>query len=220
MVHDPPRRRWPALLTAGMLGYTAGTLVTRQTLLRQVATFRALAEHDPLTGLPNRRALLAEAHTRLATRTPTVLALLDLDDFKTVNDTWGHPVGDELLTVVATRLRTAAAPGGYVARLAGDEFVMLLPDRGADPAAAVTAILSVIAEPVHLDAATLRPHASAGVATTAHTGSSWPHLIAAADRALYQAKARGTHVAVHDHGSAAGDHEPSPRPRRRRRDRH
>jgi diguanylate cyclase (GGDEF)-like protein len=219
MVHDPPHRRWPAILTAAAIGYTTGTVLTRHALIRQLTAARAIAELDPLTGLPNRRALITEVHARLAAGTPTVLALLDLDDFKTVNDTYGHPVGDDLLTVVATRLRTAAAPDGYAARLAGDEFVVLFTGHGTDPAGTVTGLLSMLAEPVHLPAATLRPHASAGVATTGHTCSSWRDLITRADRALYRAKASGKHVAVYDHIDTADPDETPARPYQRRRSR-
>jgi diguanylate cyclase (GGDEF)-like protein len=208
MVHPPPYRRWPAILAAAALGYTIGTVLTRQALIRQVAAARAIADRDPLTGLPNRRALIAEVGARLATGTPTVLVLLDLDDFKAVNDTYGHPVGDDLLTVVATRLHTAVAPHGYAARLAGDEFVVLFTGHGGEPADTVTGLLRTLAEPVELRAATLRPHASAGVATSGHTRSSWRQLITRADRALYRAKTSGKHVAVYDHSDAANPDEP------------
>lgn len=220
MVNDPPHWRWPAILAAAAIGYTIGTVLTRQALIRQVAAVRAIAELDPLTGLPNRRALIAELHARLTTGIPTVLVLLDLDDFKTVNDTYGHPVGDDLLIVVATRLRSAVAPDGYAARLAGDEFVVLFTGHGAEPVDTVTGLLTTLAEPVHLAAATLRPHASAGVATSGHTCSSWRQLIARADRALYRAKASGKQVAVYDQSDAADSDEPLHPPRERRRNRH
>lgn len=198
MVVEPLHRRWPAVLAAAALGYTVGTVLTRRAVTRQVTAARALADRDPLTGLPNRRALIAEVGTRLTTGTPTVLVLLDLDGFKTVNDTYGHPVGDDLLTVVAARLRTAVAPDGYAARLAGDEFVVLLPRRNAESTYAVTALLGRLGEPVALAAATLRPRASAGVATTSDSCASWRELITRADRALYRAKASGKNVAVYD----------------------
>ena len=102
----------------------AGALQVQEDLREQL-TQRAL--HDPLTGLGN-RALLAE---RLAAGTGGQFALLmlDLDGFKDINDTLGHPAGDDLLVEVATRLR-AVAPDGAVVRLGGDEFAILVP--GAD----------------------------------------------------------------------------------------
>ena len=159
-------RRWPTLLTAALLGYAAGVLSTRRRDRRQLAAARAEARHDPLTGLPNRRAALAEVDTRLAGG-PLLLAIADLDDFKQVNDDHGHLVGDDLLCIVAVRLYLAGQPDGFAARLAGDECLILLPDRGGDPADAISAVLSLLAEPVTIGTATLRPHASAGVATSA-----------------------------------------------------
>jgi diguanylate cyclase (GGDEF)-like protein len=213
MMYALSQRQWPAVLATALFGYTAGTFVTRQTLLRQVAIARASAEQDPLTGLPNRRGLLTEVRARLTAHTPTVLALIDLDDFKTVNDTYGHTAGDDLLTVVGARLRTAVASHGYAARLAGDEFVLLLSDGGGDPAAIVGAVLSVLAEPVELALATLRPQASAGVVTTGNGSVTWRNLITRADHALYQAKANGKNIAIYHHGS---NEIPRSAPQRRR----
>ncbi len=100
--------------------------------LRQQEELRAeltrLAMHDPLTGLANRNLLTARTRGALARPGPHALMLIDLDGFKEVNDELGHPVGDELLTVLADRLRTAVPPGAVVARLGGDEFAVLVQD--------------------------------------------------------------------------------------------
>ena len=207
------RRGWPAVLGTAA-GFIAGTVLTRHVLHRQVAAARALAEQDPLTGLPNRRALLGEVHTRLAARAPTVLVLIDLDDFKAVNDTHGHLTGDDMLTTVAERMVAALRRGGYVARLAGDEFVLLL-DDDTDPAATVAAVLTALSQPVRLAGVTLRPRASAGVSAAGPGVRTWRQLIAGADRALYRAKATGTRVVV-DNTCDAADTAPVPPPQRRR----
>ncbi len=210
---------WPALLVAALLGYAVRAAVERS-LVRQLAAARAEAAHDPLTGLPNRRAAVSEVNTRLAAG-PFLFALLDLDDFKSVNDTFGHPTGDDLLAVVAARLYIAVPPDGFVARLAGDEFLILLPDHGGDPADAISPVLTLLAEPARLGAATLRPRASAGVATTASGAASWRQLIARADLALYRAKHTGDGVAVyHPHHDVSSSDDGSRRPRERRRDHH
>ena len=223
MHHDQPAAshpRWRTLLAAALLGFAVGVIATRRRTRRQLATARAEALHDPLTGLPNRRAAVAEVHTRHAGG-PFLLALLDLDDFKQVNDSHGHLVGDDLLRLVAARLYLAIPPDGFAARLAGDEFLILLPDHGGDPADAITAVLTLLAEPVTIGAATLWPHASAGVATTAGGAASWRHLLARADHALYRAKAAGGHTAaVHDPQLDPPTTPERPRPRTRRRDHH
>jgi diguanylate cyclase (GGDEF)-like protein len=218
--HDRPTDShpgWPAQLIAAALGFTFGVITTRRRSRRQLAAARAQALHDPLTGLPNRRAALAEVHTRLAGG-PFLLALLDLDDFKQVNDSHGHLVGDDLLRIVAARLYLAIPPDGFAARLAGDEFLILLPDHDGDPADMITAVLTLLAQPVTIAAATLRPHASAGVATTAGGAASWRQLLARADHALYRAKATGHTVAVHDLQLDPPTTPDGPRPHTRRRD--
>src|SRR2546423_14317044 len=106
--------------------------------LQNQLTHRAL--HDPLTGLGN-RALLAERLGE-ALDGPFALMMLDLDGFKDINDTLGHPAGDELLVEVARRLR-AVAPDGAVVRLGGDEFAILVP--GADRGAATNLAEAVLA---------------------------------------------------------------------------
>jgi diguanylate cyclase (GGDEF)-like protein len=218
--------------TAAAVGTVVGAAVTHAWRSRQLAaalaeaaTWRTDALHDPLTGLPNRRAAVAEVNSRLADpdadTSAFLLALLDLDDFKTVNDTHGHPTGDDLLTVVSARLRVAVAPGGLVARLGGDEFLMLAPDHGGDPADTFTPVLAQLAQPVRIGATTLRPHACVGVATATGDAIGWHQLIARADQALYRAKTNDDAVAVYDpHVDTPTTDDGSRRPRIRRRDRH
>jgi diguanylate cyclase (GGDEF)-like protein/PAS domain S-box-containing protein len=166
----------------------------REEALRQLA-HRAL--HDPLTGLPNRVLLaerLEEALAR-ATEDGTVLAVLlvDLDQFKNVNDSLGHHTGDELLTQVAPRLRAAAGPADTVARFGGDEFVVLC-EGLAGPWEALEAarrLSAAWAEPFRLGDDDVYISGSAGVAV-AHAGrADAAALLREADAAMYRAKERG-----------------------------
>lgn len=194
MLPTPGRRRWLPLLAAAMAGYTAGAITTGR-LRRQRDAARHAAAHDHLTGLPNRRAAIAHVDALLTARTSFRLVLVDLDDFKSINDVHGHLVGDDVLTTVAARLRYAAAPYGFAARLAGDEFLLALPDPHDDHT--VRAVLAPLAEPVPAGAATVRPRASAGVATTSDHVSTWRDLFARADQALYRAKNTGDGIAFY-----------------------
>jgi len=153
------------------------------------------AFHDALTGLPNRvlfservAAALDRSRAEGADYGPTVL-LLDLDNFKIINDTWGHAAGDDLLVSVADRLRLAIRPTDTPARLGGDEFAILLDDAspGAGEAAAER-IGMLFAEPfrVHDRSIPMRP--SVGIAT-AESDVSAEQLLRNADEAMYAAKA-------------------------------
>jgi diguanylate cyclase (GGDEF)-like protein len=207
------------VLTAAAAGYAIAALRARRHYQPTLAAARAQATHDPLTGLPNRRAAIAEVHHR-SNRGPFLLVLLDLDDFKSINDHHGHLAGDHVLHTVASRLQRAVAPGGFAARLGGDEFVLVLPDPGGDPTPTVRAILARLASPVVIGAVRLRPHACAGVATGHDDAVSWRHLIACADRALYRAKRDGRTMAIFDPDiDGQPDSPPDHRPPIRRRDR-
>jgi diguanylate cyclase (GGDEF)-like protein len=192
-----------ALLTAppvGASGFLAGVATMRRRLRRaagEAAHARWLADHDALTGLPNRTAARHHyQHAAMAGRPPAA-ALLDLDDFKTVNDTWGHQVGDAHLVAVGERLAAACRDVGARAfRLGGDEFVLLLPTS--DPAAVVRdvrAIVCALAAPhfLKLDenrSVTLVPSASAGIAVP-KAGDAFSDVLRCADVALYHAKRYG-----------------------------
>jgi diguanylate cyclase (GGDEF)-like protein len=163
------------------------------------------ARQDGLTGLPNRTALSEHLEAQLqkaqADRGVRVLvAFLDLDRFKHINDSWGHRAGDELLRVTAHRLAAAAtARHGTAARLGGDEFLLLLPATGGDPTAVVAQILASLAQPTILpsdsDIVVVLPSASAGI--TVHDGHHglFGDVLHQADIALYHAKQRrGAHA--------------------------
>src|SRR4029077_16971429 len=113
--------------------------------------------HDPLTGQPNRTLILDRASQMLArahrSRLPVALLFLDLDDFKDVNDTFGHQAGDEVLVAVASRLAGVVREGDTVGRLGGDEFVLLIEGdtmRGGAQGVA-DRILEVLAAPFHVN---------------------------------------------------------------------
>ncbi len=163
-----------------------------------------LAFHDELTGLPNRALLLDRLEQALAvsrrTLQPVGVLFIDLDGFKTINDTLGHAAGDAALLAVAERLRAIVRPGDTLARFGGDEFVMLC--SGTDGARGATAvarrILAALAEPFHLDGREVRLGASIGIATS--VGTTDPlQLVEQADTAMYEAKNDGRgRFAIHD----------------------
>ena len=150
------------------------------------------ATHDALTGLPNRTLFQARCKQALSAATRSgrmpVVLLLDLDDFKQVNDTLGHHFGDQLLVSMATRLREAVRPGDTVARLGGDEFALLLPDGGADAGTQVAGrIAGLLERPFLLDGISLDVETSIGIAT-ASPADKVLDLVRHADTAMYVAK--------------------------------
>ncbi|RKE05928.1 sensor domain-containing diguanylate cyclase [Catellatospora citrea] len=162
-----------------------------QDLLRHQAT------HDELTGLPN-RALLNEKARQPRPEAPRqeAVLLLDLDDFKAVNDELGHQTGDQVLVVVADRLRRCVRPTDTVARLGGDEFVVLLTGTTAAGAVATARrILSALAEPAMIDGHRLSARASIGIAIG--SDKQFDALLRDADIAMYEAKRNGTGIEVH-----------------------
>ncbi|MEJ7688588.1 MAG: GGDEF domain-containing protein [Variovorax sp.] len=156
-----------------------------------------LASLDALTGLGNRAAFerqLSEALERCRIhRSLMALLYLDLDHFKQVNDSWGHPVGDALLKAVAERLSQAKRTTDFAARLGGDEFVVVLEALGSAGAASrvADAILRAMARPFVIDGRIVQVSASVGVAFCDHERHSGEQLIRLADEMLYQAKGAG-----------------------------
>ncbi len=156
-----------------------------------------MAHHDALTELPNRVQLREHINRLLARlhRAPGGFALLylDLDGFKGVNDTFGHPVGDELLGLVAQRLRAAVRESDLVARLGGDEFAVIQDsaEQPADSAALSERLVEAFREPFELQAHSVEIGVSIGVALVAPDCASAADLLRNADIALYRAKAAG-----------------------------
>jgi diguanylate cyclase (GGDEF)-like protein len=152
------------------------------------------AYHDPLTGLPNRLMFMERLRGELAETTGTLGVLfIDVDDFKIVNDTLGHAVGDALLVSVAGRLRHSVRPQDIVARLGGDEFAVMLPgvdDPVAELGAVATRVLRGFDTPVHAADELVPVHLSVGIAESSRTRDP-DELIREADLAMYQAKTSG-----------------------------
>jgi diguanylate cyclase (GGDEF)-like protein len=164
-----------------------------------------MASHDPLTGLPNRRSLsdrlVALSHDAGSPDALIAFCFVDLDDFKGINDTFGHDAGDSFLVQISERLRGAVEPEDWVARLGGDEFVVIRPEVSHDKAAHEFAqhVLEAISAPISLHDKQVVPRASIGLAVRRAGDPELSHLPTLADIALYHAKSKapGT-VAVLD----------------------
>ncbi len=157
-----------------------------------------MARHDGLTGLANRAVLLEKMEEALARQrrhgSKFSLFMLDLDLFKTVNDSLGHPVGDELLKMVAGRLSGCMRETDVVARLGGDEFAILATVDGEQRDAAVATaerLLAAVAAPYELDGHALNIGTSVGIALAPEHGTAVDQLMKNADLALYKAKSEG-----------------------------
>jgi diguanylate cyclase (GGDEF)-like protein/PAS domain S-box-containing protein len=166
---------------------------------RSKARIHRLAFYDPVTRLANRSLLGAKAEQVFAaasrSATSAAVVFVDLDRFKQVNDSLGHPIGDELLRVVAGRLSADRRAMDIVCRLSGDQFVMVLPECDArDAAEAVERTHLRLHEAVEIGGTQLRPSASYGIAMYPADGGDIETLLRLADLAMYQAKtaARGS----------------------------
>jgi diguanylate cyclase len=162
-------------------------LITSLHMERQI---RELADTDPLTGLANRRAIMAAIEAEQASGKSFGIALLDLDGFKEVNDRLGHHAGDAMLLGVAERLCEGAKVGDHVGRLGGDEFILLCRDVADkdDLSARATAILAGLCRPIDLEGQVVPVAASLGYAQYPDDGTTTREVIHAADVALYSAK--------------------------------
>jgi diguanylate cyclase (GGDEF)-like protein/PAS domain S-box-containing protein len=162
-----------------------------RTELEERATF------DALTGCHNRASIMATLERVLAESAHphghgTAVAFIDIDQFKVINDRSGHAAGDEVLTLVAGRLRDAVRSNDIVGRLGGDEFLVVCPNAGSAGLARIgRRIRRAIAVPASVSGFELNPRASVGIAWTLHGAADVDRLIAAADAAMYESKARG-----------------------------
>ncbi|GGN46225.1 putative bifunctional diguanylate cyclase/phosphodiesterase [Deinococcus daejeonensis] len=171
-------------LLARKLRHTAAELERRGSLLRRQA------RHDVLTGLPNRTEF--EDQLRAALGGPAAVMFIDLDGFKDVNDTFGHPVGDELLRLVTARLRAHLPARATLARVGGDEFTLVLPDADERQAMhAARQLLGSLRDPVPLVGLSVQVSASIGVSLAPRDGTDVTTLQRRADTAMYHAKRSG-----------------------------
>ncbi|HWI65582.1 MAG TPA: EAL domain-containing protein [Symbiobacteriaceae bacterium] len=167
------------------------------------------AFHDPLTGLPNRKMLierLRRALARMDRQYAVAVIMLDLDNFKVINDSLGHPAGDQLLVQVAGRLEHCLPPGGLAVRQGGDEFSILLESVGDSAQAARVAerVNSALREPFTISDREIVITASIGIAFGTPRVHTPDDLLKAADLAAYKVKAAGkAGYAVYDHSMSA-----------------
>jgi len=180
-----------------LLSDLAGDVSFALDYIAQERKLTTLAYHDALTGLANRQLLhehLKQA-IALAHRLKRVIALvfIDLDHFKSVNDTLGHAAGDRLLKEVAARLAACTREGDIVARYGGDEFVMVLPNLSGNDIVEplVHRMLDVLSQPISLDDGTINLTCSAGISLYPRDGVDIATLVMKADAAMYRVKRRG-----------------------------
>jgi diguanylate cyclase (GGDEF)-like protein len=154
---------------------------------------RELADTDALTGISNRRAIMATLEALEAKGEPFGIALIDLDRFKQINDTLDHQAGDVLLQNVSARLSAGAGTYDQVGRLGGDEFLVVLKDarNQMDISASGTALLASLCRPIELDGKSLPVGASLGAALYPDDGRALDVLLKHADEMLYAAKRKG-----------------------------
>ena len=159
---------------------------------RQAALSSHRAHHDALTGLPNRSSMSETLHEALngpgRAGRPLAVMLLDLDDFKSINDTLGHELGDLTLQRVARRLRQAVGESTVLARIGGDEFAVLIEGPQAEAEAIAERLLEALDHPLEVDSVALHICASIGIACFPQHGRTAPELIRHADVAMYCAK--------------------------------
>lgn len=168
--------------------------VTQRVLLED--QLRRRAHHDPLTDLANRSLFAERLDAALARSADTggsvAVLMVDLDDFKSLNDSRGHAAGDRLLQAVAGRLRGCLRAGDLAARFGGDEFVALLEEADEGTAATLAArVLGALAMPIEIEGSRVRVQASVGVAATVDGADDASELLSRADAAMYEAKRSG-----------------------------
>ena len=167
-------------------------MVEQERRMQELTTdLRRKATTDSLTGVANRSALNEILDQAVADETPFALLLLDMDDFKSVNDTLGHAAGDEFLRCVAQRLQRAVKLTDVVARLGGDEFVVYLPDINSEAAAGVASrMIDAVGQHYSINGNSLTRSCSIGVAVW-EPGDDVSAILRKADRAAYRAKHEG-----------------------------
>lgn len=195
------------VIVTGGLTILALIILHQGLTLRDAERFaRGLSQRidcDPLTGLSNHRKMLQRLDRELVqTRAhgrPVALAMIDVDDFKSINDRFGHQSGDEVLKSVADALTRACRETDLVARYAGDEFVLIVPGLDLPNASAVSQRIQSEIAHVQIDTSptsSVPVSVSIGIAVTHASGISAGNLIAVADRAMYDAKRSGKNLTI------------------------
>ena len=193
--------------TTSIVTNAEGELVELLTILRDISEqkrlqreLERLARTDSLTGLSNRFVFRERLEMAISAGTEVgsgslgfALLMLDLDNLKEINDTFGHPVGDAVLVGVAERFRGKIGPKDLLARYGGDEFALLTFDAQDDeaPLAVAQRLVECLAEPVQVSGPAIKTSVSVGVAIPNETARDTDRLMQRADRALYRAKSRG-----------------------------
>ncbi len=199
---DRAGREFPAEVSLVLVEQDGGFFA--KAFIRDVSERQALEDQltrqaltDALTGLPNRALLRDRLDTAVARldRNPGIAAvmMLDLDRFKVVNDSLGHDAGDEMLTEVADRIRSAVRVGDTVGRVGGDEFVVVAEDFDdtSDVVFLADRIIEAVSAPLELLGLDLHPSASVGIAVATDSSASADKLLRDADLSMYRAKERG-----------------------------
>ena len=187
----------------GAFTHAIGSVIDVTSRKRGESRLTYLAYHDPLSDLPN-RALLEERFAMALERARSNesfcgVLFLDVDGFKSVNDTYGHAAGDDLLRAIASRLRRHVRAGDTLARFGGDEFVILLDELG-DPLDAETVaqtVMEAFENPFILGNFRITVRASVGIAVAPPDGSTLQQLLAKADQGMYRAKRGGGNAAAY-----------------------
>ncbi len=170
--------------------------------------------HDELTGLPNRTHFLRQLNQSLADSDPSRPALavvfIDLDGFKSVNDTNGHLIGDAFLRITATRLARMVRTEDTMSRFGGDEFVCLIRNAGRDQLAHLADKLrTAISQPVRIDTLALAVNPSIGISVFPENGTTADQLLSSADEAMYHAKRNTLGIVFHDSPNTVNASSPS-----------
>ncbi|MEM9134462.1 MAG: diguanylate cyclase [Actinomycetota bacterium] len=190
-------------LTPRKAGVVRGVSIDITELAQATEALRHQAEHDALTGLANRVRLehVIDADPTGDERDRLALLLVDLDRFKAINDTLGHPTGDRVLQILANRFEASLGDFELTARMGGDEFAFVVavgPDTESDARVAGRRVHDLITEPLAVDGLQLSVGASIGVVLAPDHGTSYEDLLKKADIAAYQAKGDGGGVVLYE----------------------
>lgn len=205
-----------AMMALGTVLYTIAFafLLLSMTKERTEMRHRIAALIDPLTGLPNRRAFMIDAEAMIATRAsrsaPIAVLLADLDRFKAINDVYGHAIGDRVLTVFAAALHRCLGTTDLAGRIGGEEFAILLPEKGEATALALAERIRVVfaAAAAEIGGHAVMATVSIGVAAARIGGHDLGGLLGRADSALYQAKEAGRNRVTAFAGDRGADEAP------------